>query len=250
MDKILRIGMFMLVGVVSAGASAQGFWGNSVEETVEQELPLDPGGELSVENVNGAISVESWNQPMVRIVATKKARNRERLERLEIAIEGGGSSVRVETRYDGSTRNIKGSVSYRITVPAEVQLRATTVNGSLNVDGVEGSVEAQSVNGSIKVDDLIGRASAETTNGSIEVRYRMAADDSHEFSSTNGTVRLYLPSDAGGELSARTSNGRVSVDFPTSERTSNRRRFEGSFGNGSGLYRIRTVNGSVRIMEN
>lgn len=250
MDVGRRVLLFLSLSAMTSGLFAQGFFGNGVSETIEQEVPLDPGGDFSITNVNGAISVESWNQPMVRIVATKKAKNQEQLDRLEVSIDGAGGAVRVETRYDGSTRNVKGGVSYRITVPAEVELRVETVNGSLNVEKVQGRVEAHSVNGSVKVLDLAGSALVKTTNGSIEVRYVTAANDSHEFTSTNGSVRLYLPSDAGGQLNAQTSNGRVSVDFPTSGGSTNRRRFEGSFGSGSGDYRIKTVNGSVKIAEN
>ena len=53
MDRIRRLGLILVIGAMGSAVSAQGFWGSGVEETIEREVPLDSGGELTVENVNG-----------------------------------------------------------------------------------------------------------------------------------------------------------------------------------------------------
>ena len=69
--------------------------------------------------------------------------------------------------------------------------------------------------------------------------------------SANGSVRIYLPAGAGGELDAQTVNGSITTDFPTTVTRVSRRHLKGSFGNGGGAsYEIETVNGSVKILEN
>ena len=63
-------------------------------------------------------------------------------------------------------------------------------------------------------------------------------------------MRVYLPSDAGGDFEAETVNGSIDVDFPTNLSRMSRRHVRGSFGSGGGSFTIETVNGSVKILPN
>lgn len=219
-----------------------------VTEDFERLVPFEPGGSFRVQNVNGSIDVETWNEGSVRIQATKEARDQEHLDAIEIVVEGSGSDVSVRTVHH--RRRGGGQVSYLVSLPAEARVAVETVNGAVNVTGITGSVHAESVNGGLKLESIDGDVEAETTNGSIQTSYRRAGDGRHRFETTNGSVRLYLPSDAGGELEAETSNGSIEVDFPMTVRRSSRRHLEGSFGSGAGTFRIETVNGSIKLLPN
>jgi len=58
-------------------------------ESFEQTIPFNFGGTFSVENINGSITIETWNEGSVRIQAEKKADSYEDLQRIEIIIQGG-----------------------------------------------------------------------------------------------------------------------------------------------------------------
>ena len=144
-----------------------------VREDFEKVVPFSAGGQFSVKNSNGSITIKTWNEGSVRIEAEKSAKNEEYLKDIEIVIEGSGDSVSVETVHH--RRRNGGSVSYVITLPVEADVNVRTANGSVNVEGVHGHLEAKSVNGSLKLEDIAGDIEASTTNGSIRAQYYAGA---------------------------------------------------------------------------
>lgn len=222
-----------------------------VHEQFERTIPFDLGGHFSIDNVNGSISIETWNEASVRIEAEKTADSEDSLRDIEIIVTGEGNRVEVHTRYpQRSHRGRSRAVDYRIWLPTEADLDAETVNGRVEVSGVRGRVNTSTVNGSVELVDLAGVAEVSTTNGSIKARYREAVDGTHRFSTTNGSVTIYLPDGTGGELDAETVNGSITTDFPATIEKVSKRHLRGSFGGGGGGYlEINTVNGSVKILQ-
>lgn len=217
-------------------------------EDFEQVVPFNPGGTFRVENRNGDIEIATWGESSVRIQAEKTAKNQEWLENVEIQIEGSGDAVSVETVYHGSRNH--GEVSYRILLPVEARVSVATANGEVTVRGIHGRVDAHSVNGAVTVEDVSGEIDAETTNGSIRAAYQKAVDGTHRFSTTNGSVRIYLPADAGGQIDAETVNGSIDVNFPVTLTRTSRRHLRGTFGSGASAFEVSTVNGSVKFLTN
>jgi hypothetical protein len=236
--------LFALASLLAAGAGAH----ESARETFEQTVPFNPGGTFSIENANGGIEISVGNDASVRIEAEKRARSEDALRDIEIVIEGSGDRVSVRTVHHRSHNS--GGVSYRIALPAEAQVVASTANGEVAIKGIRGRVQADSVNGALHIEDVEGEIDAETTNGSIEASYRAVGAGRHRFETTNGAVRLYLPSDAGGSIDAETTNGAIDVNFPLNLTRTSRRHIRGSFGSGSSSFQISTVNGSVTVLAN
>ncbi|MBA3633604.1 MAG: hypothetical protein H0W58_12495, partial [Acidobacteria bacterium] len=48
-------------------------------ERFEQTYPLNANGRVSVSNVNGSITIETWDNPQVKLEAVKIADSKERL---------------------------------------------------------------------------------------------------------------------------------------------------------------------------
>jgi len=69
--------------------------------------------------------------------------------------------------------------------------------------------------------------------------------------SSNGPVTLRLPPNANAKLKARTSNSRVTCDFPLNAVTAQgKSEVEGNIGSGGPMLSLRTSNSSVRIVQN
>lgn len=227
-----------------------GDFGMSFRDTVDASRPLASGGELSLENTNGRITITTWDEPRVRVEATKAASSERALKELEVVVEGEGDRVEVRTRHPRPQwLGGAGKVDYRVRLPRSARLSVRNVNGRVEVDGVEGRVRASTVNGSVELADVGGEVEASTTNGSLRASLsRVAAGTRSELSTTNGSVRLTLPRDAGVDIEARTVNGAVRCDFELAETTrSSRRRLEGRIGGGGARVELRTVNGSVNV---
>ncbi|HYM11712.1 MAG TPA: DUF4097 family beta strand repeat-containing protein [Bryobacterales bacterium] len=223
-----------------------------VHERVDKKIALDPTGSFRLRNVNGAVRVEAWDQNQVEIEAEKEASSRRLLDEVQVDIRGEGDSVDVETHaphrsffFGGMTK-----VDYRVRAPREARLDLRNVNGGIEVRGSGGRARAETVNGSVRIENVSGVVEATTVNGRIEAGYSRVAEGRHAFSTTNGSVTLYLPGDASAEFEAHTVNGRISTEFPLQvNRRFGNHRLTGRLGDGRSSFRIRTVNGSVRLLK-
>jgi DUF4097 and DUF4098 domain-containing protein YvlB len=223
----------------------------AAHDRLEETRSFEPGGTFRLENINGSVTVETWEQDQVRIEAEKSATSDRSLDAIKIEIDGEGDLVEVRTRVP-RRRSIFGSigkVDYLIRLPAQARVEVETVNGKLYIEGIAGRVRASTVNGTVEIQDLSGEAEASTVNGGIEASYREADPDGrHHFSTTNGGVRLTLPPNVSGRFEASTVNGSIRTDFPLEVHGRfGGRRLDGRLGEGRGSFDINTVNGSVTI---
>jgi DUF4097 and DUF4098 domain-containing protein YvlB len=218
---------------------------------VVETRDLEATGRFELENVNGAITITTWNEPRVRIEADKAAATDEALRDLKVEIEGEGSTVRVRTR----TRRASwffgggGKVDYRVTVPVGARLRVENVNGGIEITAPSGDVKASTTNGSIDVREASGSVEATSVNGGVRAAYaKMAESADHRFSTVNGSITLALPEGAIGRVEATTVNGSIDNELSLeSTGKATRRRLEGRLGKGGGSLEANTVNGSIRL---
>lgn len=243
MLKILAAGALALGLILTAPASAK------VSEEFSRTLPLPADGAFSVVNVNGSVEVKTWDRNEVQIDATKQAKDREALDRTQIEINASKGRIEVVTRLPKGKRS--GSVSYRIKVPAGVSVKAQSVNGAVDVSGVRGGVDAQTTNGALALREVAGEVEARTTNGSVRVTHSaLPSSGSHRYSTTNGAVKVSLPTSATGSFSAKTVNGKIRTDFPLEVHTTRWGRnpsLNGTLGDGGASFDFQTVNGSIEI---
>jgi len=231
----------------------------SVTEEETFSYTLDDGGRFSISNVNGSITVTGVGGGEVEIIATKKADNQEELDEIEIEISHSNSEIVIDTEVGKSHGwfshgNSSGQVKYEITVPLGTVLDAVkTVNGDVNISGVNGKVVAESVNGGLEINDLAGDANLSTVNGSIDAEFvRLEGGQSVKAETVNGRISITLPPDADVEVSADTLNGGISGrDFGlVTDKGFVGSDLNGKIGNGSARLNIDTVNGSIKIRSN
>lgn len=221
-----------------------------------------PGGMFTLDNVNGAVDILSWDRPEVRIEAEKRVEGRSReavesaMARLEIEVIPSSGGLRVRTRYPNSGDNVIGwlagsktsaSVRFRITVPKQAKVSIDTVNASITAQGVEGGYELETVNGRIDVSRGAGSLEASTVNGGIRAEL-LNTRGQLKLETVNGSVDLTVPRAIQADVHVSTVNGRIESDLPLVGSEIGRRSLKGSINGGGGIpIRISTVNGSVRI---
>lgn len=253
----------ILFGVVLLVAGGAAGW-EKFEATFDQTYALSAGGEVSIDNVNGDVTIEVWDRSEVRVEAFKSASSPELLEALRIDVDASSSSVQIETHYP-SDRHSGGNshdhdqprerrhmkVEYTLTVPRTAVIsEVDLVNGNLMIDGVEGGVEADTVNGNMVVRNGAGDYSLETVNGGIELYAdRLAIGDDVDMESVNGSLDLYLAGSAGADISAESLNGGLSNDFGIEVRKGKYvgSSFQGSVGGGGSNVDLETVNGKISV---
>ncbi|HUI31668.1 MAG TPA: DUF4097 family beta strand repeat-containing protein [Candidatus Acidoferrales bacterium] len=256
---VLLTSTFFLLALSTASA-------RTYSKTEVRTFDISPNGKVVVDNVNGAIKVESWDKDQVMLQATKTVRAGDQeeadeyLDRLRIEIDNEKDYLEVRTHYPhegwggfwdwlfhGGSRY--AGVEYVLKVPKSVNLEVETTNGNVDVSSVAGGVKAGSTNGQVNLNDVGRSVDGSTTNGDISA----SISDEVEFrdlklTTTNGSINVSCPENINADVSAHTTNGNISSEFPvTIQGSFNNKSFEGQINKGGSHIYLHTTNGSIEI---
>jgi DUF4097 and DUF4098 domain-containing protein YvlB len=218
--------------------------------------PLDAGATVAVENVNGRITIQTWDRNEVLIEGTKHAKTEEELKLLELDTDltpaHASLIVRHHKRSSGwfGGNSARGRVDITVTVPATVELRdIKSVNGAVAIDGVRGAINVSLVNGSCDATGLAASARVHTVNGETRVSFVEVPTKARlEFHTVNGGINVGLPANAGLAVDCSTVNGGINSDLPlTVQGSFGRRHLEGTIGDGRASLELRSVNGGIHL---
>ncbi len=143
-------------------------------------------------------------------------------------------------------------------------LRADTSGGTITVDEVSGELQASTSGGSIRIRQAGGPVRARTSGGRIEVesarshvdavtsgggiRVSFVAEPAGNLEASGGNVEVLLPGNAGAQIEAETSGGRVEVDAALAVRGEiSARRIVGEMNGGGPPLRLHTSGGNIRL---
>ncbi len=225
----MMAGLLGALGAGPVGAAAQA----NCEHRSEVELQGRAQASLEVDAGAGSLVVTGVDGlAEVRVAATLCASDRERLEALEVSLEGD----RIDTRYPRPSRgrwwggNHYARIDLVVRVPVGTNLRVDDSSGSIEVSGVgnvvvddgSGSLKLRSV-ASVVVEDASGSLTIQDVAGSVDVE---DGSGSVTIEDVTGSVKV---DDGSGSLTVRRVGGDVVIT------------------DGSGSIEVRTVDGSVRV---
>ena len=227
-----------------------GDWGERFCEV--REYTLKGSGSLRVDaNPNGGITVIGWDKNEVKVVARVSTWARTEEEAKDIATQVKVETSDTEIHTTGpNLRNRRGwSVSYEIWAPSRTDLRLSSTNGGLEVEGIRGRLDLETTNGGISLQAVSGDVNAETTNGGINVDLAGRRWDGVGLNArtTNGGVRLYVPEGFNADLEASTTNGGMDFEFPVTISGRLNKRITTKLGEGGPPIRLETTNGGVTV---
>ena len=254
----------ILISVALSALYAMSASAAKVEEVLDRTVDVRAGANVRLDNVNGAVTVSSWDQSRVRIHAVKRAEGgsddaaREALNQVKVDIRATGDGVVVDTKYPNQNgggfldflmgNNVNASVAYELTVPRSANLRLETVNGAIRVSDVSGAANLDTTNGRIEVVRCAGSVDAETTNGAIRVELtQVTPGKSMSFETTNGAISLVVPPTFAASVDAETTNGSIHSDLPVSTKDFSKHAVRGTLNGGGPQLTLHTTNGSVEI---
>jgi hypothetical protein len=220
---------------------------------------LGSGGRLEIINVNGKILAEATNGSSVEISAERSAKAatdeaaKELLGKIEMREEVGGDRVRVEVRSPRTSGPAGHEIKWTIRVPRGVAVDLRTVNGGVQMIGLEGDVRARSTNGGISGVALVtSSVDAAVTNGGVEIELAQPiAEGNLELEAVNGGVTIKLPADTKADITGRCVNGGISTERLQLETVGEqtKRRLDARLNGGGARVSLETVNGGVRILR-
>ena len=229
-------------------------------EEFHQTYSLSPTGRVSLENINGGAQIKVWDRAAVQVDAVKKAYRRDRLAEAKIEVDATEENIRIKTEYPDENQTFRSgqgrydnpaTVEYTLTVPRKAMLESIElVNGSIDIDGVEGTVKASSINGRVIARGLLGEAKLSTINGPLQATFTQL-DESKPISlgSVNGNVTLIIPSNANAAIRAGTVHGSISTDFGIQVKHGEYvgHSMDGQIGTGGPRIKLGNVNGSIKV---
>ncbi|HZU22493.1 MAG TPA: DUF4097 family beta strand repeat-containing protein, partial [Terriglobales bacterium] len=176
-----------------------------------------------------------------------------------------GSGTLVVSGIGGEVHASSGSGDITIT-NTKAGMRASTGSGNIRGNDIGGSIEAsagsgdirlqQTSAGSVRVRTGSGEVELDGVNGSLtvstgsgDIRANGTPSADWRVDTGSGTVTLNLPGQAGFEVYARTSSGRIEVDAPMSNQNMSNRGHElrGTVRGGGHMLDLHTGSGDIRV---
>jgi DUF4097 and DUF4098 domain-containing protein YvlB len=265
--------------LVSAAAGA-----DTLKDHFNQTVPLKPGSEVRLTNVNGGVTIDAWDRNEVQIEAEKTVRAgsaeaaRKLMAQVRIDVAPGPAGLRIDTRipkreeggwladlFNGGGVSI--GVSYKLHVPRRVALDVLASNGAIQAAGtlgnahlktnnggvtvreISGNLDLESNNGAIGVTRSAGSLKAVTTNGGIDAELLHLTPGELHLETSNGSVAVRLPRDSRLSVDAGTSNGGIHSDFPVAGGQPGKTSLKGDINGGGAKLYIRTSNGGIHIRQ-
>jgi DUF4097 and DUF4098 domain-containing protein YvlB len=270
------------IDIIATGATM-----NFVERE-EKRFTISGRPDVRLSTFDGSIEVRTWDRPEVVVEIEKVALSKEAVGDIEVRTEQNANQVTLDARLKDAPRHFGFRMNRRakliVSLPASADLRATSGDGSIKVERVDGRIELRSGDGSIRGRDLSGDVTADTGDGSIRLEDvagaldAVTADGSIVASGTlsvvkarsgdgsvsvrayagsratgdwtistgDGAVTLELPQGFSAELDAHTGDGRVVVPRTLSrDLEGGKRTARGRLGEGGRLLRVRSGDGSI-----
>lgn len=247
---VLSLVILCLLGLASIQVNA------GVVDEIEKSFQVDSNSRFSLENVNGAVNIQSWDKSEIKVSVTITADDQRSIDNISIDMKQHGNKVSVETRYDHNSKksNNSATVKYQVFVPTDTHLsQVSVVNGALNIENVQGKIHAEAVNGAVVAKGLAANSEISAVNGSIKVYYQILADslDEIELETVNGSIKLYLPESISASLDLETMHGSIKTDFGLSSENNmfSGRHLNGNVGSGDIKITLESVNGSLKVLK-
>lgn len=257
MKKLTLIAIAVLALAATASAT-------TLTETFDRTFDVRPGANFTLENTNGHMTVRSWDQPRVRVVAEKRVESRDadaaKKAFAELRVEPtlAADGLHVVTRYpkaaDGGLfdwlagTNVSVTVNYEITVPRSMNVDLDNTNGAIDISDVRGAIHVSNTNGHIELVHCAGSVDADTTNGHIKAEMTEVMGKGVKLETTNGRITVALPRAISARVDAETTNGRINTDLPIATTRSEKTAVRGTINGGGGAdVKLRTTNGSIDI---
>ena len=231
------------------------YWGNEDRERnceVRRSAVPASKGRVSIDaGQNGGITVIGGKSDSMIVVAKIATTGYTAAEAIaaarQIRIEVTPTSV--SASGPSMDHNQQWSVSFDVTAPRGAEISATTHNGGVYLEGLNGKVEARAVNGPVSVYQMAGDVTARTQNGPItaELLGTKWEGTGLDMQTQNGPVNLKIADGYNAHLETGTVNGPMSIDFPVTIQGKITKRFSIDLGRGGAPVRAITTNGPVVV---
>lgn len=220
-------------------------------EMREQNLGASRGAIRINPGTNGGVSVTGWDRADIlvrsRIETAADSDSDARAMVSQIQIASGGGAI--EAAGPQPDAHHQWSVSYEIFAPRQSDIQAKAHNGGIKIADLRGNIEFETTNGGVTLTRLSGEVHGHTTNGGLTVELAGDRWDGRgmDVTTTNGGVKLDVPTNYSAHFETATVNGGMKVDFPVTVQGRLTKEMSFDVGQGGPTIKVTTTNGGVQI---
>ncbi|MEK6299858.1 MAG: DUF4097 family beta strand repeat-containing protein [Acidobacteriota bacterium] len=221
------------------------------ETTFIKTFELGEDATFGIKNINGSVTVETWDKPEVQVIVIKRGSESDR-KAAQIYFKQEEDGLWLRTAYQRGSNN-KSDVVYQIKLPRKMEsVDLNTVNGGIKVSDISAEITAQTVNGLVDLSNVSGVKKAQSVNGNIKAVLKEAGSEPMEFKNVNGNIDLQIKGDLDAELEAASVRGIINIDEQfgvTVQKQVVGQKASGQIGAGGEPLKITTVNGSIKLSK-
>ena len=260
----------------------------AAENRKEFHYQLAPHSSVTLTNQYGGVEVTPSSDGQVGVVAVLHSK------KVEVDATQRGNRLELRTHFLQGAGPEDGRVDYQLRIPADTALNVRSTTGRISVQGINsdvtvegdaadvsvrqvrgghihvhtlsgpiqlqnvdlGDIEVVSVSGPVTMDHADGRmVSVNTADGKISYTGDLGDGGEYVFANHSGDIDVSLPATASVDITATSTNGAVTNDFPfhptahSSIPLTQGKSFAGTANSGSSSVHIRSFSGKIHVKK-
>jgi DUF4097 and DUF4098 domain-containing protein YvlB len=151
-------------------------------EREDKRFGVTGKAEVSLSTFDGSIEIRTSDRSEVAVTIEKRAYSKEAASRIDVHAEQNGNQIVVDVRHPKVAHVFafglfNATAKLIVTLPASANVHATSGDGSIDIERVNGSVNLRSGDGSVHGRDLTGDLTIHTGDGAIKLERVSGAID-------------------------------------------------------------------------
>lgn len=221
------------------------------KDEFHQSYQLAAGARVDVQGINGSVEIETAPGSTAQVNIFRSARTREDLEFRKVIVEQTPTSlvVRGEKESNGMGRNRDVRQRVTLSLPRQIDLGVSGVNGRVGVGEIDGPVKLSGINGKVEVAQAMGFSNISGINGRVKMTITRLGEQGIHVSGINGGVELFFAEDLNADLDVTGINGNVNAEVAnvTILGKVDKQNFHAKIGSGGSPIKVNGVNGHVKL---
>ena len=200
-----KLVLFLALLVCGAlGASAV-----NAQQRLSKRYPAGKNVHITLKNISGTITVESWNRDEIKLTATFDS------PKANIAPRQDGDVLSVDMMADNRGRSDVGDVNFNLQVPINSSVDLQTKRGQITVTNIRGALVSAhvSLEGDIVLNGIsANEVYAQNTIGNIHFDGEFASGGTYRFQSSKGDITIRIPANSAFTLDASAPNRKIALN--------------------------------------
>jgi hypothetical protein len=248
---VLLIGAAALAGAFKRGQAFEK--GQEVREEFTRYYQLSEDAEVTIERINGSVTVEAYDRDIAEISVTRVGESQDEIEDgLKIEASEDSLTIRGKGMRPSIWRRIFGPrmrQDVRLRLPRQAVLRIRNVNGLVVASGMDAKVDVKRVDGRVEIRRPGGELEVKGVNGRLMLDVVELPESGLRVDGVNGGVVLKVSPVLNADLTGTRICGDVTTNIPGVEITRTMLRFTARLGMGGPDVSLEDINGRVWLTE-